>query len=397
MWISKSRGLQARVVTWLILGSVSLAGLSACLGLVGGRQQEQVQARLVPQAKPAHLSGFQRAEGPRTLSFPADHGPHNDFQTEWWYFTGNLSSADGRHFGYQLTFFRRALLPPALIAQRQSAWGTSQAYMAHFALTDVDDQRYQAFERLARGAAGLAGAQADPFQVWLEDWRVEMLEPGIYRLYAAQAGTLLDITLVDNKGPILQGDHGYSRKGPESGQASFYYSLTRLVSSGTLQHNGSRWAVEGQSWMDHEFSTSVLASDQIGWDWFSIQLDDGSELMVFQIRKADGSIDPFSSGALVAPDGSLQHLSRQDFEIEVLSNWKSPRTQASYPASWRLSVPVVGLDLRIEPYLADQELDVSYAYWEGCVHVQGSRSGQPVQGDGYVELTGYAGSMAGEF
>lgn len=397
MRIFMNRALWVKIVAWLVAGGLFLAGLSACLGLVGGRQQEQVQARLISQAKPAELSGFQRAEGQRNLSFPVDHGPHNDFQTEWWYFTGNLESAGGRHFGYQLTFFRRALLPPALAAQRQSAWGTSQAYMAHFALTDVEGQRYQAFERLARAAAGLSGAQAEPFQVWLEDWRVETLEPGVYRLHAAQDGIILDLTLTDHKGPILQGDRGYSRKGPAAGQASYYYSLTRLVSSGSLQLDGLRLAVDGLSWMDHEFSTSALAADQIGWDWFSIQLDDGSELMVFQIRKADGSIDPFSSGALIASDGSIQTLSRQDFEIEVLSTWKSPRTQARYPAGWRLRVPAAGLVLQIEPYLADQELDVSYAYWEGCVRVRGSRAGQPVRGDGYIELTGYAGSMAGEF
>jgi predicted secreted hydrolase len=364
------------------------------------REETQVQARLVALAAGAPdggSAGYLRAEGPLPLEFPADHGPHLDYQTEWWYYTGNLTAEGGQHFGYQLTFFRRALAPPPLRADREPAWATDQVYMAHFALTDVAARRYQAFERFARGAAGLAGAQADPYHVWLEDWRVEAVEPGVTRMYAAQDGLALDLLLVDRKGPILQGDRGYSQKGPQTGNASYYYSLTRLETSGTVQVAGESYPVSGLSWMDHEWSTSGLAADQVGWDWFSIQMDDGSELMVFQLRKEDGSIDPFSSGTYVAPDGSTRHLDREDFEIVVEDTWRSPDTGATYPARWRVAVPAVELTLEVEPHLAAQELTVSYAYWEGAVQIEGERASRAVRGNGYVEMTGYAGSMQDQF
>ena len=285
-----------------------MALMAGLLALFLPREEPLVRARLVVMA--GDSSGYLRAEGPVPLDFPADHGPHPDYQTEWWYYTGNLESEDGQHFGYQLTFFRRALAPPSLRTTRDSAWAADQVYMGHLALTVVDGRRYQAFERFSRGAAGLAGAQASPYAVWLEDWRVEEVAPGTVRLQATQEGWALDLLLSDRKGPTLQGDQGYSPKGPQAGNASYYYSLTRLESSGTVQVPGAAYAVDGWSWMDHEWSTSALAADQVGWDWFSLQLDDGSELMVFQLRKEDGSIDPFSSGTFVAPDGSRRQSSQ---------------------------------------------------------------------------------------
>jgi predicted secreted hydrolase len=214
---------------------------------------------------------------------------------------------------------------------------------------------------------------------------------------AAQEGLALDLTLVEHKGPILHGNRGYSPKGPMPGNASYYYSLTRLETSGTVQVGDTSYQVSGLSWMDHEWSTSGLSADQVGWDWFSVQLDDGSELMVFQLRKADGSIDPFSSGTYVAEDGSTRHLARDAFEIRVEDTWRSPHTGAIYPARWTVTVPVVDLVLEIEPHLADQELTVAYSYWEGAVRIEGERAGQAVRGNGYVEMTGYAGSMQGQF
>jgi predicted secreted hydrolase len=364
------------------------------------REEPQVQARLAALADEApddQPTGYLRVEGPTALEFPADHGPHLDYQTEWWYYTGNLVGDEGQHIGYQLTFFRRALAPPSLRTERESAWAADQVYMAHFALTDVAGRSHQAFERFARGAAGLAGAQAAPYQVWLEDWRVEEEAPGVTRMRAAQEGLALDLMLVDRKGPILHGNRGYSPKGPMPGNASYYYSLTRLETSGTVQVGDASYQVSGLSWMDHEWSTSGLAADQVGWDWFSVQLDDGSELMVFQLRKADGNIDPFSSGTYIAADGSTRHLARDAFEIRVEDTWPSPHTGAIYPARWTVTVPAVDLVLEIEPHLAGQELTVSYAYWEGAVRIEGERAGQAVRGNGYVEMTGYAGSMQGQF
>jgi predicted secreted hydrolase len=233
--------------------------------------------------------------------------------------------------------------------------------------------------------------------VWLEDWSAEEVEPNLVRLRAAQDDLAIDLLLTDRKGPVVQGDGGYSQKGPKPGNASYYYSQTRLDSSGMVQVGDTLYQVDGLSWMDHEFSTSALAPDQVGWDWFALQMDDGNELMVFQIRKANGSVDPFSSGTLVAPDGSTRHLSRDDFQIRVGDTWRSPRSGATYPARWTVEVPAVSLTLELGPYLADQELNVSYAYWEGAVRISGEQAGSAISGSGYVEMTGYAGSMQGQF
>jgi predicted secreted hydrolase len=342
-------------------------------------------------------TGFRRADGPRNWKFPADFGPHPDYQTEWWYYTGNLESETGERFGYQLTFFRRALLPEQDRIKRDSAWGTEQVYMAHFALSDVAANRHHAFERFTRGAIGLAGAQAEPYQVWLENWQVVQITKDQYHLTAQQGGIKIDLVLEDLKGPILQGKQGYSQKGPEAGNASYYYSQTRLQTSGTVKTANGSYTVTGLSWKDHEFSTSALSAGQIGWDWFSIQLNDGSELMVFQIRREDGSIDPFSSGTWINPEGETTHLDQDQFQIQVQDTWRSPHTRAEYPSAWRVEIPSLGLGLEIAPYMNDQEMDVSYTYWEGAVSIKGTAGEKPISGNGYVEMTGYAGSMEGEF
>lgn len=403
--MSKTQSMKRRLV---LSGFMILSFLltSACAGLSRGDRQPP---RLAAQPAPVGITGFAQAEEVRNFFFPADHGAHPEYQTEWWYYTGNLSTADGRRFGYQLTFFRRALLPANLIPERQSEWATAQVYMAHFALTDVGGDKFQAFERLARGGAGLGGAQAEPFRVWLEDWNVTETPadaddcqnpdsiPCVVHLQAEREDVSIDLTLEDMLGPVLQGDQGLSRKGAAPGQASYYYSLTRLKTQGIITMADERFDVDGWSWMDHEWSTSALSEDQVGWDWFSIQLEGGGELMLFQIRRADGSIDPYSSGLLISKDGESELLSVDDFSITVEDTWTSPHTGATYPARWRLVVPALDLSLNLKPHLADQELNVSYAYWEGAVAVQGEINGVVVSGNGYVELTGYSGSMGGEF
>ncbi|MEZ4767487.1 MAG: lipocalin-like domain-containing protein [Caldilineales bacterium] len=381
----------------IVLIVVLLIAAAAVFAVSQRRQPDVAASGVLGSAVVQDTTGFARATGPQPLNFPADYGPHPDYQTEWWYYTGNLDDADGRHFGYQFTIFRRAALPADQRADRASDWTADQIYMGHFALTDVAGQGYQAFERFARGGAGLAGAQADPYRVWLEDWQVEQISPGVTRLQAAAGDVALDLTLTDLKGPVLHGDKGYSQKGPDPGNASYYYSLTRLLSDGTVTVGDRSFPVQGLSWQDHEYSTSALAPDQVGWDWFALQLDDGSELKVFHIRKADGSVDPFSAGSFIAPDGTLTPLSRDDFTITVHDTWRSPHSGAEYPARWTVTVPSQELQLEIEPYLADQELNVSYSYWEGAVNFTGERNGSPVSGDGYVEMTGYAGTMQGQF
>lgn len=328
--------------------------------------------------------GYARALEPREFNFPADHGPHPELRTEWWYYTGNLETAEGRRFGFQLTFFRSALAPE--MPARESAWATRQAWLAHFTVTDVQSGTFRSFERWGRGALGLAGAQAEPFRVWLKDWRVEG-QP--MRLVASEDGLGIDLVLQQGKPPVLQGEQGLSRKSAEPGNASYYYSLTRMPAAGTVRVGKERFAVQGFAWMDREWSTSSLGRDQVGWDWFSLQLSDGWDLMLYRLRKKDGTADPSSSGTLIGPSGESRPLKLSDFEIEGTGEWRSPRSGAHYPARWRLRIPSEELDLTVQPVLADQELDVSFRYWEGAVDLQGTRHGRPIRGRGYVELTGY--------
>ncbi len=328
--------------------------------------------------------GYARALEPREFRFPADHGPHPEFRTEWWYYTGNLETAEGRRFGFQLTFFRSALAPE--MPARESAWATRQAWLAHFTVSDVQSGTFRSFERWGRGALGLAGAQSEPFRVWLKDWKVEG-QP--MRLVASEDGVGIDLVLQQGKPPVLQGEQGLSRKSAEPGNASYYYSLTRMPAAGTVLVGKERFAVTGSAWMDREWSTSSLGRDQVGWDWFSLQLSDGWDLMLYQLRKKDGTADPVSSGTLTGPGGESRPLKLADFAIENDGEWRSPRSGARYPARWRLRIPSEELDLTVQPVLADQELDVSFRYWEGAVDVEGTHRGRPVQGRGYVELTGY--------
>lgn len=348
-------------------------------------------------ATPVPAEGFARADGPRQFNFPTDFGPHFDFQTEWWYYTGNLDTADGRHFGYEFTIFRRGILPLDQSSERSSDWAAQQVYMGHLAVSDVEGGEFYAYQRFARGAAGLAGAENWPYHVWLEDWTIMQTGGNTFALAATNEGIGIEFTLTDDKGPILQGDGGYSQKGPEPGNASYYYSQTRLQTEGTITVDGEEFAVSGLSWKDHEYSTSAMAPDQVGWDWFSIQLDDGYELMLYQIRRDDGSIDPFSSGALIAPDGSRVQLGAQDFVIESDDTWRSPHSNAEYPMGWTISIGSQDLQIKLAAYLEDQELNLAFIYWEGAVQVSGSHNGAEAGGVGYVEMTGYAVPFNGDF
>jgi predicted secreted hydrolase len=333
--------------------------------------------------------GFARATAPRDFRFPEDHGPHPEFRHEWWYFTGNLRAPGGRRFGYQLTFFRFALSPD--LPDRGSRWGTNQAYMAHFAVTDAQGNRFRFFERTGRGALDIAGATARPFRVWLDDWSAEGADASTLpvRLRAAEGGTSVDLVLDSARPIVLQGDRGFSRKGTAPGNASYYYSMTRLATRGYVRVEGASFPVEGSSWLDREWGTSSLETGQSGWDWFALQLSDGRDLMFYRLRRGDGGADPFSAGTLVLPDGSFRPLSPDDVRIEVLDQWRSPESGARYPSRWRLRLPSESLELEVVPRVADQELRTAVRYWEGAVGVRGTSRGEPVEGDGYVELTGY--------
>ena len=369
---------------------------------------DRARLSLVETLAGADTAGYERAFEPRPFDFPNDHGPHPGFRTEWWYVTGNLEARDGRDFGFQLTIFRSALAPRG--PRTESAWGTSQAYMAHFTVTDVAAGRFHVFERFARGAVGLAGATADPLRVWVGDWAItgtSVQDEGgpsrsferrttssfPLRLHASDDGVVLDLELERGKSHVPQGEAGLSRKGPEPGNASYYYSLTRMPAAGTLVLAGDTALVRGSAWLDREWSTSALGPGQVGWDWFALQLDDGHELMIYRLRRADGTADAFSDGVLVAPSGEPVRLEwGSDVRLEATGTWRSPIDGAAYPSGWRILLPERGWALEVEPVLVDQELDVAFRYWEGAVRMRGTgEGGESVTGVGYVELTGYAG------
>jgi predicted secreted hydrolase len=335
-------------------------------------------------------AGFEKAVEPRDFVFPDDHGPHRGFRNEWWYVTGNLDGDGGRRFGFELTIFRFALTPdpPAAV----SDWRSNQVYIAHFAVTDADRERFYAAERFSRGALGLAGAQASPFRVWIEDWEIAALEDGVqdrWRLRAADLGFSLDLELAAAKPPVLNGNAGLSQKSAEPGNASYYYSVTRWLTGGLLQLGDDAFRVSGLSWLDREWSTSALGADQRGWDWFALQLSDGSDLMFYNLRQRDGEQDEYSAGTWIDADGAATHLDREDVDITVTDTWASP-AGGVYPSAWTLRVPERQLTVLIRPVMDDQELFTTVRYWEGAVDVEGERDGIPVTGRGYVELTGYA-------
>ena len=341
--------------------------------------------------------GFARALEPMTFQFPRDHGAHPEYQIEWWYYTGNLRTDDGKAFGYQLTFFRLALTPQ--MPERTSHFATNQVYMGHFAVTDAANSEYFCFERRSRGAGRLAGTTGDPtYKVWLEDWSATEADPGVMRLHVASASDFIEaepqiglsLNLRQTSPPILHGDNGLSQKGPESGNATYYYSLIGLETTGEITINGKTVTVSGVSWMDHEFGTSFLGEGFVGWDWFSLQLDKGTTLMLYCLRRSDQSCDPQTfEGTLVYPDGRQMRIGTKDFTLTPIRQWTSPESGATYPSGWHITFPELKIALQVEPLIPNQEFRASFTYWEGAVRVRGQINRAAVSGHGYVELTGY--------
>ena len=350
-----------------------------------------IQATVEWQRVDSPSESFQKAERPVPLTFPRDLGPHPDFQTEWWYYTGNLETETGRPFGYQLTFFRRALaptVPSAKAGPSRSSWRRNQVYFSHFTLSDIKAQDFYPHERFSRDAAQLAGAQAAPYRVWLQDWSVTETADHQLQLQAAAADVGLQLTLTQTMPPVLQGDRGYSIKGPEPGNASYYYSQVQQRSAGQVRIGEHTFPVQGLSWTDHEYSTSALSPGTVGWDWFSLQFDDHSALMIYLLRQADGQILPLSRGSFVDAQGQLTPILPDDWHIEVQDHWQSP-AGTQYPAQWRIQIPKLELTLQGKPMMANQELNVSTTYWEGAVKFTGIRGDRSLTAKGYVELTGY--------
>jgi len=350
---------------------------------------------------------FKRALPGRVFSFPQDHFSHPEFKTEWWYYSGNLQplNRDKKSFGYQLTFFRMGLNREA--KNQKSKWSIQDLYFAHLAITDESKKKFEYREKISRGSLGEAGALPyktgeKTFRIWIEDWAIEGKGSKMENHFLKAGGKNfgIELMLTPEKNPVIHGQNGVSQKAEGEGYASHYYSVTRLETEGKIFLKNTEIPVQGVSWMDHEFGSTQLREYQVGWDWFSLHLENGIELMLYQIRHKDGKIDPYSSGTLIFRDGAYQHLSKKEFQIEVLKQWKSQKSKAIYPSGWKLKVPGHQMELTLSPTVKDQELmtkeSTRVTYWEGSVKVEGKYQGNPIKGMGYVELTGYAEPFSGK-
>jgi len=337
----------------------------------------------------ADSASFEHTLTPREFEFPRDHGPHPTFAHEWWYLTGHLAAPSGERFGFELTFFRVALARAATdAAPEASRWRAQQMYVAHFAVTDIDRGHFRSQERYARDALGLCGAEGSPLKVWVDDWSLAAAG-ATWQIKAAAQGYALDLQMTPELAPVLNGERGLSQKSSAPADASYYYSIPRLAVRGHLVRDGQALTVSGSAWLDREWGSGGLGADEAGWDWFALQLSDGSDLMFYSLRRRDGGEDVHSAGTWVGSDGKARALTRADAKIDVEGYWVSPRG-GRYPARWRVEVPTLGLAVDLRPVLADQELNGRPRYWEGAVDVSGSRDKRAIAGVGYVELVGYA-------
>ena len=379
-------------IIFFVFSAVLLVPLVACTNETGLSKEEGTSNRITLTSALANddTVGYRRANKLRDFKFPSDHGAHPGFKTEWWYYTGNLHTESGREFGFQFTIFRSAVRPDT--TQGESTWASNDIYMGHFTVTDIKSGKFYASERFSRSGNQLAGAVADPFYVWLEDWQVKLDGESSpdgrmpVMLIARAEDAELELHLAPLKPIVLQGDKGLSQKSSAAGNASYYYSMTRLDSKGTVKIGNNSFEVTGLSWMDREWSTSALGKDQVGWDWFSLHLPDGRDLMYYQLRLTDGSPDPLSKGVIVEPDGTKKEFTAADIELSVQDYWDSP-LGGTYPSAWTLNVERLGIALNLKSLLPNQELDVTVRYWEGAVSV---KTGSGDTGRGYVEMTGYA-------
>jgi predicted secreted hydrolase len=325
-------------------------------------------------------------------SFPHDYFSHPDFQTEWWYYTGNLQSADGHRFGFELTFFRQgADRDPA----KHGTWDIQDLYLAHLALSDLTGGKFYHAERTNRSGPGIAGVDESVQRIWNGNWQTQWKDSQQV-LEAISENFNLHFTLHSEKPPVIHGENGVSQKADGPGRASHYISLTRLETTGVVTLNSRNFSVTGLSWMDHEFFTHQLTEEQAGWDWLSLQLDDHTELMLFHIRRRDDSIDSFSAGTFVDAQGRTTHLREPDFVLQPTgAPWHSAASGGTYPIQWKITVPKLGIELEATTPLASQELTgdsrTAPTYWEGAINLHGQRSGAELKGRGYLEMTGYAG------
>lgn len=325
--------------------------------------------------------------------FPRDHFAHPDFKTEWWYFTGNLTAEDGREFGFQLTFFRQGTRRGEDAVTR---FAVDDIKLAHFAVTDISEGKFRYAQNVSRGAFGEAGFSDGDRIAWIDDWSLRLTGPGKFRLEAKDAEFALALDLTSAKEPVFHGENGVSQKSAGEGRASHYYSFTRLAAEGTLTLGGREIRVKGLSWFDQEWATNQLTENQTGWDWLSLQFEDNTELMLFQIRLKDGGRDPFSHGTWIDAEGNATPVKNDDFELVPGRIWTSNETGGDYPVEWKLRIPKLELELEVSAAMDAQELVLRpISYWEGSVRGRGMRGSREVLGRGYLEMTGYAGGLVG--
>ena len=348
-----------------------------------------------PDPIPVSAATWRQAIEPWTWQFPRDHGAHPDFKSEWWYFTGNLQDSMQRKFGYQLTIFRQGVqFTPA---QLDSKWAVRDFYFGHLTISDLSTGKFHVTERVTRGALGEAAAATDHMEVSLGPWSIKQTGRGQIQLKAADDDIAIDLAARPRTPPVLEGVNGLSQKAPGAGNASYYYSYPLLETSGQIRVGEMTYSVTGQSWFDHEFSTSLLGKDQVGWDWFCIQLDNREQIMLYAMRDKSGKMDPVSEGTWIKADGTSVRIEPASFFIEKTGTWKSPKSGATYPAGWAISIPGHQIDLIVTPAMADQELHLNKMgaldYWEGATTIRGKEGAETVSGVGYTELTGYGQSL----
>jgi predicted secreted hydrolase len=337
---------------------------------------------------------WRTAEPGWQYEFPRDHHAHRDFKTEWWYFTGNVFDAEGNRFGYELTFFRQGIMPVAQRDPNASRFLVDDLKFAHFAITDVRKQQFRFEQKTSRGAFGEAGFDDASRLAWIDDWTLTMKDDGAFEITASGETGAIRLHLRSTKPPIIHGENGVSVKAAEGGSASHYYSLSRLETTGEIVVGGKARSVSGTSWFDHEWSSSQLGKGEVGWDWISLQWEDGAELMLYRMRLENGQVEPSSSGTWIAPDGTPTHLRVSDFQMTPITFWKSKATGGQYPIGWRIALPGQRAEFTVRAALEDQELKLGpITYWEGAIDAAGTRDGKAIKGRGYLELTGYAGSL----
>jgi len=345
-------------------------------------------------------ANFAKAIYSYDFQFPLDHASHEDFKTEWWYFTGNLEDEKGHSFGYQLTFFRNGLEPVLEGAEEAknliNNWQTKQIYMAHFAVTDITNKKFYSFEKFARKSLNQAGARLNPYKIWVKDWSAQVSSkakpnevfPLVLR--ANDKNISLKLKLIPVKPVTLQGLEGLSQKSSGAGNASYYYSISKLLTKGKIQLGGDIYKVKGYSWFDREFSTSSLGDTLIGWDWFALQLSNNVEIMYYRLRDQSNKTDMVhSSGVIIDAEGEKHQFTAQDIIMENTEKYKSSFTNAEYPVSWDMEIPKINLKVKLKPALKEQEHQLSYPYYEGAVQLAGHFADAEVTGKGYMELVGY--------